>query len=313
MSFTQEAEVHQMPVNALESKRVAVDSYLQLYKYLTAIRGSQGDYQRNDDGEPISHLIGMMKFSSQLLEARVKPVFVFEGGYPDLKKETLSDRGDKKSNARDEYEAAKERGDDAAMRKWGPRTTRVTDHMVDECKSLFDSLGVPYVDAETEADPQCAKLMNDGVCDYVLSDDSDVLLYGADAILRNWDGSATELLPRKSILDNTGLTMDELVQTQILIGCDYNDGAHGVGWVTAQKYVNQSETFTDAVERALEKDSDVNPKRMHRVYEWFQDPAVKPVDEDDLEFRDPPRSVAQEFLLDKGLAPRQVHSALEDA
>lgn len=311
MGFTSEGENYKLPATALDGKRMPVDTYYRLYKYLTALRGQTGDYERNEDGEPISHLLGLFRFTTDLLEVGAEPVFVFEGGWPDLKAETLSDRGERKDNARDKYEDAKDRGDEDAMQKWGPRTARVTDSMVDDCKTLLDALGVPYVDAATEADPQCAYLAKQDGFDYVMSADSDVLLYGAPAILRDWDGESAELYPLKSILDETGLTRDELIQTQILQGCDYNDGAYGVGWVYSKRYVKESPSFEAAMEKAAEKDESIDRSRMREVYSWFQNPEITAFDPDTLEMASiNPTEVKYYLCEEMGMDARRVQQAL---
>lgn len=311
MGFTSEGETYELPAGALDGKRLPVDTYLRLYKYLTTIRGQTGDYERNDDGEPISHLLGLFRFTTDLLEVGAEPVFVFEGGWPELKAETLQDRGERKDNARENYEEAKERGDEEAMRKWGPRTARVTDSMVDDCKRLLDVMGVPYLDAATEADPQCAYLAKQDGFDYVMSADSDVLLYGAPAILRNWDGSSVDLHPLESILTETGLTRHELIQTQILKGCDYNDGAYGVGWVYAKKYVTESPDFETAMDRAAEKDESIDRSRMREVYSWFQNPDINEVDPDAVVTGSIRPGEVKDYLCgEMGMNPRNVQSAL---
>lgn len=38
---------------------------------------------------PNAHLMGLFQRLCKLLYFRIKPVFVFDGGYPDLKKETI--------------------------------------------------------------------------------------------------------------------------------------------------------------------------------------------------------------------------------
>ncbi|XP_046961332.1 DNA excision repair protein ERCC-5 isoform X2 [Vanessa cardui] len=60
-------------------------------------------------GAPVAnaHLMGLFQRLCKLLYFRVKPVFVFDGGFPDLKKETIAKRQDNKSKYNSQSERLK--------------------------------------------------------------------------------------------------------------------------------------------------------------------------------------------------------------
>ncbi|XP_012487925.1 flap endonuclease 1-like [Gossypium raimondii] len=62
----------------------------------------------NEAGEVTSHLQGMFTRTIRLLEAGLKPVYVFDGQPPDLKKQELAKRYSKKAEATEGLQEAME-------------------------------------------------------------------------------------------------------------------------------------------------------------------------------------------------------------
>jgi DNA excision repair protein ERCC-5 len=61
----------------------------------------------------------------------------------------------------------------------------VTDEMIEDCKELLQLFGVPYVESPGEADAQCAILEKLGLVDGIVSDDSDIFLFGGNNVFRH--------------------------------------------------------------------------------------------------------------------------------
>lgn len=70
----------------LNRKRLAVDASIWIYQFLKAVRDKEGNALRN------SHLVGFFRRICKLLWFGIKPVFVFDGGAPALKRATLQRR-----------------------------------------------------------------------------------------------------------------------------------------------------------------------------------------------------------------------------
>src|SRR5690606_19751813 len=62
----------------------------------------------------------------------------------------------------------------------------VTTQMIDECKALLEHFGLPYITAPQEAEAQCATLLADGLVDGIITDDSDIFLFGGDRVYKNF-------------------------------------------------------------------------------------------------------------------------------
>ncbi|XP_059049840.1 DNA excision repair protein ERCC-5 [Achroia grisella] len=90
-----------VPVETLENKVLAVDISIWLHQMVKGYQDAKGAPLPN------AHLMGLFQRVCKLLYFRVKPVFVFDGGFPDLKKETIAKRQDNKSKYNSESERIK--------------------------------------------------------------------------------------------------------------------------------------------------------------------------------------------------------------
>ncbi|XP_013168210.1 PREDICTED: DNA repair protein complementing XP-G cells [Papilio xuthus] len=90
-----------VPVETLENKVLAVDISIWLHQMVKGYQDAKGAPVAN------AHLMGLFQRLCKLLYFRIKPVFVFDGGYPDLKKETIAKRQDSKSKLNSESERLK--------------------------------------------------------------------------------------------------------------------------------------------------------------------------------------------------------------
>ncbi|RIA82651.1 XPG N-terminal domain-containing protein [Glomus cerebriforme] len=73
-------------LESLNNKRLAIDASIWLYQFLTAMRDKEGNRLKN------AHLLGFFRRICKLLFYNIKPVFVFDGGAPELKRLALNER-----------------------------------------------------------------------------------------------------------------------------------------------------------------------------------------------------------------------------
>ncbi len=66
-----------------EGKSMAIDSSIWIYQFQATMRDKEGRALNN------AHVLGFLRRISKLLFYGIKPVFVFDGGAPTLKKNTL--------------------------------------------------------------------------------------------------------------------------------------------------------------------------------------------------------------------------------
>ena len=79
-------------IEELKYKAIAIDAPLWLYQFLSSIRQRDGTLLMDKEGNVTSHLMGLFTRTSKLLQYNIKPIYVFDGKPPELKKkETESD------------------------------------------------------------------------------------------------------------------------------------------------------------------------------------------------------------------------------
>ncbi|TLS23866.1 hypothetical protein PpBr36_08992 [Pyricularia pennisetigena] len=83
-------------LETLNRKRLAVDASIWIYQFLKAVRDKEGNALRN------SHVIGFFRRICKLLWFGIKPVFVFDGGAPVLKRATLQGRKRRREGRRED-------------------------------------------------------------------------------------------------------------------------------------------------------------------------------------------------------------------
>ncbi|MFH1403102.1 MAG: flap endonuclease-1 [Candidatus Altiarchaeota archaeon] len=250
----------------LKGKTIAVDALNTIYQFLSSIRQPDGTPLMDSNGRVTSHLTGLLYRTANLLRLGVKPVYVFDGEPPELKKTTLRERRMAKEKAMGEMEAAKREGrmDDAL--KYAKRTSKVTGEMLEESKNLLCHMGIPFIQAPGEGEAQCVYLCVKGEAWAVGSQDYDALLFGAPRLVKGLTMSGKlelSLVDLKDSLSSLGLTREQLIDVAILVGTDFDPGVKGIGPKKALKAVKE-----DAMGE-LEFDFDID-----EVREIFLNPPV---------------------------------------
>ncbi|KAH9604584.1 hypothetical protein KSS87_003600 [Heliosperma pusillum] len=116
----------------------------------------------------------------------------------------------------------------------------VNNEMFVECQELLQMFGLPYIIAPMEAEAQCAFLELANLVDGVVTDDSDVFLFGARSVFKNIfdDRKYVETYLLKDIESELGLNTEKLIRMALLLGSDYTEGVSGIGIVNAIEVVN---------------------------------------------------------------------------
>lgn len=125
-------------------------------------------------------------------------------------------------------------------RKLESHAESVNSEMFAECQELLQMFGLPYIIAPMEAEAQCAYMEINNLVDGVVTDDSDVFLFGARNVYKNIfdERKYVETYLMKDIESELGLTREQLIRMALLLGSDYTEGISGIGIVNAIEVVN---------------------------------------------------------------------------
>lgn len=247
---------------------------MSIYSFLIAVR-SDGQQLMNESGETTSHLMGMFYRTLRIVDNGIKPLYVFDGAPPKLKSGELAKRYQRKQEATEGLEEAKETGTAEDVEKFSRRTVRVTREHNAECQKLLKLMGIPYLIAPTEAEAQCAVLARAGKVYAAASEDMDTLCFDAPILLRHLTFSEQRKEPIQEVhLGKVleGLNMDrkqvhdakdissldkpgtanfvsvQFVDLCILLGCDYLDPIPKIGPNTALKLIREYGSLEKVVE-----------------------------------------------------------------
>ncbi|XP_031496972.1 flap endonuclease 1-like isoform X2 [Nymphaea colorata] len=266
-------------------RKIAIDASMSIYQFLIVVGRTGAETLTNEAGEVTSHLQGMFSRTIRLLEAGLKPMYVFDGKPPELKKQELAKRFSKRADATDDLAEAIETGVKEDIEKYSKRTVKVTRQHNEDCKRLLRLMGVPVVEAPSEAEAECASFCKSGKVFAVASEDMDSLTFGAPRFLRHLMDPSSKKIPVMEfevakILEELNMTMDQFIDLCILCGCDYCESIRGIGGQTALKLIRQH----GSIEAILEN---INRERYQIPENWpyqdarrlFKEPIVSPVEE----------------------------------
>jgi flap endonuclease-1 len=301
--------------------RLAIDAYNALYQFLAIIRGASGEHLRDAKGRVTSHLSGLFYRTVNLLEIGIKPVYVFDGKPPEMKRLEVERRYARREQAAEEYQKALLRGDVEQARKYAEASTTLRREMVDDAKKLLDAMGVPWVDAPSEGEAQAAVMAQEGTVDAVGSQDHDSLIFGAPVLIRNVTISGKRRLPSKGImvdvhperirlsdvLRSLDISREQLVDLAILIGTDFNpDGFYGIGPAKALKLIKRYNRLEEIVE-LRDEISKIDYNSIRSIF--LNPPAIRNVS---VKWGSPDREKIISFLVNEhSFSQERVSSAIE--
>lgn len=121
----------------------------------------------------------------------------------------------------------------------------VSQIMITECQQLLRLFGIPYITAPMEAEAQCAELVSLGLVDGIVTDDSDIFLFGGTRVYKNMFNQAkfVECYLSSDLEKEYCLDRHKLIGVAHLLGSDYTEGVPSVGPVTALEILSEFENL----------------------------------------------------------------------
>ncbi|PMB76642.1 MAG: flap endonuclease-1 [Fervidicoccus fontis] len=299
--------IKEIELESLKGRTIAIDAYNALYQFLAAIRQPDGTPLIDNKGKVTSHLSGIFYRTINLIEAGIKPIYVFDGLPPSLKEKELEKRRKVKEEAAKKYQVAIAEEKYEEARKYAQMSTRLNDEMVKEAIKLLDAMGLPTVQAPAEGEAQAAYMAKKGDVWSSGSQDYDSILFGSPRVVRNLTVSGKRKLPKKDvyidikpeviesnvIYEKLGINREKLIIIGIMLGTDYNpDGIKGVGIKTALKIVKSYEKTEEILKSLPQTQVDY-----YEIFNYFMNPEV--TDNYTIQWKEPSVEKIKEILVEE--------------
>ncbi|GLH12839.1 Exonuclease 1 [Gryllus bimaculatus] len=253
---------------------VAVDAYCWLHKgaYTCAEKLARGE-------KCDAYVYYCMKYVNMLLSHNIKPILVFDGRHLPAKAGTEKKRRESRAMNRKTASELLNAGRVDEARNYLRRCVDVTHTMalalIKECRKInVDCIVAPY-----EADAQLAYLNLQNIAQLVITEDSDLILFGCSKIVFKLDLQGYGLVVERDRLHlSMGLraenfSFDSFRYMCILSGCDYLPSLPGIGLNKALKFINK--TRDPDIHRALRRMPSYLNMTQLKVSEEYRDSFMK--------------------------------------
>lgn len=257
--------------------RIAVDAYQWIFECRGANLTSR--LTDMDIGKFIGNFLAKIRY---LLKYNISFVLVFDGSLkPTYKRDKSLQSSSKMSLDNRDYDIDYDNYQDL-IRKGDYREYDAPDLVL--LKKILKIWNISYIEAPGEGEAEAARLQKTGVVDFVLSNDSDVLIYGATNILRNFS-KFTDDKPSSSIGGQTstdqwctpvnmydveaktGYNQKRLMLFSILCGADYNEGVTTLGPIKSSQIALSGSSFIRAHIATFDyKDLDDYSELLYDIY-----------------------------------------------
>lgn len=124
-----------------------------------------------------------LKMVKTLISYNIKPILVFDGrpheGKVDCEKKRSSDKEKNKALAK-HYEKS---GNSLEARKYYTRCLFIKTKQIILFMEILDELNIEHVTAPYEADAQMAYMVKEGIADFAITEDSDLIAFGCSKVV----------------------------------------------------------------------------------------------------------------------------------
>ncbi|VVT56636.1 uncharacterized protein SAPINGB_P005189 [Magnusiomyces paraingens] len=196
------------------------------------------------------------------------------------------------------------RGQSQEAEKFFQKAVDITPEIVAQVIEILRRESIQYVVAPYEADAQLVYLEKIGIISAIISEDSDLLVFGARVLLTKMDEQGKCVsVERKNFKNCKELVLADLTDSQframaLFSGCDYSNGIPQIGLKKAHYYIRKYTTAERAL-RCLRCDGYDIPANFEKEFEQgdttFQYQRVYSISEKKLvHLNDPPMKLSPE-------------------
>ncbi|XP_067120008.1 exonuclease 1 isoform X2 [Centruroides vittatus] len=220
---------------------VAVDTYCWLHKGAFSCAEKLAKGEKTD-----GYVHYCMKMVNMLLAAGTKPIMVFDGRNLPFKSITEEKRREKRNKNKIQGKEFLCEGKLKEARECFQRCVDITPEMAHDVILACRQKGIDCIVAPYEADAQLAYLNKCGIAQIIITEDSDLILFGCEKVIFKMDsGGSGILIEATSLYKCMGLhsenfTFDKFRYMCILSGCDYLPSLPGIGLAKSCKFFSKT-------------------------------------------------------------------------
>lgn len=272
-------------IKKLKGQQWAVDSMIEIFR-LTTVQHKAG--LTNSDGDPTLHIKSAFANIMNAIESKMDNIWIFDSRYTRKeKKATVSERKATQAKAKLKLEEAITEKDNLIAEMAGMSIEDVKEIIpnieenlinldkkiemlssrnptqskfnkaISDIKFILNSLGVRILEVPDEHDAEQigAWLAKSKVVRGVITTDPDAITFGSPFLLKKIPrvSGRYNLFSLNACLEEHEISMDQLVETAVTMGCDWSEKVRGVGKMTVIKKVKAGTiAFNDAQLKSIE-------------------------------------------------------------
>ncbi len=202
-------------ITELNGSTIAVDAMVQIHASISCFGANCKLTDAN--GNPTSHIQIILNKLLMFRKNNIKQIWVFDGH------NTMKARVNRKRRQSKE--------------KYSPDIPVITGQVLNDVKFMLESLQIPYyqLSDNIEAEAYCAYLYKTDIVRYVMSNDSDTLVYGAELLRQQKGKQVFDHYNPTEIKQTLELTDAEFINMCVALGSDDFDvpKVKGIGPKTA--------------------------------------------------------------------------------
>jgi exonuclease 1 len=231
-------------ISGYRSKRIGIDGHAWLHQILPSV-GEQVLF-----GVPTTKYVDMFESRIRtLLDYGVIPVVVLDGDALPSKRTTNDKRRERRRKAMEEIESCILKGKLGKASGLINQCISVSREIIHNIARMLEKRGVEYIIAPYEADAQLCYLQKTGYIDAILTEDSDLIPYGANKVLYKFDQNYVREFNQECLEKARDTRFKEkILDICVLSGCDYLESIRGVGIVMAHRLLSAKDSVEEVIE-----------------------------------------------------------------
>lgn len=228
------------PLSTYKNTTIGIDGHSWLYR-IAPIIAQELFYQI-----PTTKHINLFRQKLMVLKSHcIKPILIFDGDRLPSKDVTNSQRAEKKEQTYQMILTCLNNNNVHKAKELMKQCLILTDEILYGILEMLRLENIEYIISPYESDAQLCYLQRIGYIDYIMTEDSDLIVYGCTQILYKFDGNKVDEFRREKMENN--VFTSNIIDICILSGCDYLHSIKGIGLLTAIKLMHKFRCYKEVI------------------------------------------------------------------